>query len=154
MPTSVGNPNPINRGKQINLINIIIFIFIPIHTQATADEELSVMDGEEIDFLESHGDGWCKARNKSGQVGFIPESYVEVRLRGPGSISNDGASSNYSPTSSLTGDSDKWHVSIERPADLPITPIVTEPPVLQEAAMPDFGNYLFKYLILYRLLKA
>ena len=58
------------------------------------------MDGDEIEFLETQGDGWCKARNKSGQVGFVPESYIEIKSKGS-AFMNDAASN--SPSSSLAG---------------------------------------------------
>ncbi|KAL9973934.1 hypothetical protein ACROYT_G020455 [Oculina patagonica] len=45
---------------------------------ATDSEELTIAEGEELEIIERDGEGWCKGRNKSGQVGFFPESYVEV----------------------------------------------------------------------------
>lgn len=54
--------------------------------EATDSDELSITEGEELEILEKDGDGWCKGRNKTGKVGYFPESYVEV-----GSTANNSA---------------------------------------------------------------
>lgn len=46
--------------------------------EATDSDELTITEGEELEILERDAEGWCKGRNKGGQVGFFPESYVEV----------------------------------------------------------------------------
>ncbi|XP_068718936.1 F-BAR and double SH3 domains protein 2-like [Montipora capricornis] len=45
---------------------------------ATNADELTITEGEELEILEKDGDGWCRGRNKSGQIGYFPESYVET----------------------------------------------------------------------------
>lgn len=69
--------------------------------QASSQEELSITDGEELVFIEREGDGWCKTRNKAGQVGYVPEAYIEVRTRRGTNMSDDGFSA--SRASSFSG---------------------------------------------------
>ncbi|XP_038063071.1 F-BAR and double SH3 domains protein 2-like isoform X2 [Patiria miniata] len=50
--------------------------------QAQRDDELSIREHEYLEIIEeSEGDGWVKARNESGQSGYIPEAYVQVERR-------------------------------------------------------------------------
>lgn len=56
---------------------------------AQREDELAIVEGEELEELEwDDGDGWCKGRNKSGQEGYFPQSYVQPTSRpsspGPG----------------------------------------------------------------------
>ena len=91
------------------------------YKKASAPEELTLQDGDEVDFLENLGDGWCKARNKYGKVGFVPESYIEIRPKAPsttGSVCGVGddlqhfnKSSASSPANSTV--SDAWQVSVD-----------------------------------------
>jgi len=109
---------------------VIIYPF-----EATSPEELTVNDNEEIDFLETLGDGWCKVRNKSGQVGFVPESYIEVRARGTSVATY--ATSNQSSTSSPAGStvSDAWQVSLV-PGEQPLPEVE-----VQQAQSPNYVCY-------------
>ncbi|KAM6980833.1 F-BAR and double SH3 domains protein 1-like [Aplochiton taeniatus] len=61
--------------------------------QASQSDELSIMEGEELQVIED-GDveDWLKARNLSGQVGYVPERYLQFQsspvdhaMSGPGS---------------------------------------------------------------------
>ncbi|XP_022091535.1 F-BAR and double SH3 domains protein 2-like isoform X2 [Acanthaster planci] len=50
--------------------------------QAQRDDELTIRGHEYLEIIEeSEGDGWVKAKNDSGQSGYIPESYVQVERR-------------------------------------------------------------------------
>ncbi|XP_064117381.1 protein nervous wreck-like isoform X7 [Macrobrachium nipponense] len=41
-------------------------------------DELSIVENEEVELMgEGDGDGWVQARNYKGEVGFIPENYIE-----------------------------------------------------------------------------
>lgn len=103
--------------------------------EMTSPEELSVEEGEEIDFLESHGDGWCKCRNKYGKIGYVPESYIDIRPRGDSSKALSEVIST-SPSSSLTGSID---VSTEPPPIVAaLVPPDPEPP---ENNQPEFICY-------------
>ena len=120
------------------------FIISPL--KASAPEELSLQDGEEVDFLENHGDGWCKARNKSGQVGFVPETYIEIKPKAAGGGAGGGVvdneahsikSTTSSPANSFV--SDAWQVSLlpcePSPAAVqPPTPVEVEP-------TPAYGKF-------------
>ncbi|XP_071500036.1 uncharacterized protein [Diadema antillarum] len=67
---------------------------------AQRDDELTIREKDVLELIEeSEGDGWVKARNQRGEVGYVPENYIEVeklRLsfssspRGDGSISQQG----------------------------------------------------------------
>lgn len=46
--------------------------------QSTSQEEISISSGEKIEIIEYEGDGWCKVRNKAGQVGYVPEAYIQL----------------------------------------------------------------------------
>ena len=71
------------------------------HCQATSVEELSIYDGEELEVLESEGDGWCRTKNKNGKIGFVPESYIEIKSRTSKAASVD--SDAISRASSISG---------------------------------------------------
>ena len=46
--------------------------------ESVSDEELGVIEGEFVTVVDtSLGNGWCLVRNKQGQEGIVPESYVE-----------------------------------------------------------------------------
>ncbi|XP_072171194.1 F-BAR and double SH3 domains protein 2-like [Diadema setosum] len=67
---------------------------------AQRDDELTIRENDVLELIEeSEGDGWVKARNQRGEMGYVPENYIEVekqRLsfssspRGDGSISQQG----------------------------------------------------------------
>lgn len=57
--------------------------------EATSQEELTINVGEELELLETENDGWCRTRNKLGEVGFVPETYLEVKY----SMTSDDADS-------------------------------------------------------------
>ncbi|XP_042881081.1 protein nervous wreck-like isoform X2 [Penaeus japonicus] len=41
-------------------------------------DELTIVENEELELLgEGDGDGWVKARNYKGEVGYIPQNYIE-----------------------------------------------------------------------------
>ncbi|XP_068201144.1 protein nervous wreck isoform X8 [Palaemon carinicauda] len=41
-------------------------------------DELSIVENEEVELMgEGDGDGWVQARNYKGEVGYIPENYIE-----------------------------------------------------------------------------
>ncbi|KAG7164728.1 nervous wreck-like, partial [Homarus americanus] len=42
-------------------------------------DELSIVENEELELMgEGDGDGWVQARNYKGEVGFIPQNYIEI----------------------------------------------------------------------------
>ncbi|KAK0569100.1 cytoskeletal protein binding protein [Tilletia horrida] len=45
---------------------------------AEGEDELSVAENEEVHVLERENDDWWKVRNKAGQEGVVPASYVET----------------------------------------------------------------------------
>ncbi|NWX15687.1 FCSD1 protein, partial [Aegotheles bennettii] len=51
--------------------------FVPCPLQGCQADELSITQGEELEVIED-GDAeeWVKARNKMGQVGYVPEKYL------------------------------------------------------------------------------
>lgn len=97
-----------------------------------------MMDGDEIEFLETQGDGWCKARNRSGQVGFVPESYIEIRPRAS-TITNDAASN--SPSSSLAGSMASFPIDeCQTPTSVASAPFVSPEFVIPESKV-DYGRF-------------
>ncbi|XP_074620153.1 F-BAR and double SH3 domains protein 2-like isoform X2 [Acropora palmata] len=66
----------------------------------TSADELTIKEGEELEILEKDGEGWCRGRNKSGQIGYFPESYVET---GPGTTVTGPSSSTAATSSSTDG---------------------------------------------------
>lgn len=125
-------------------------IIFHLQQKASAPEELSLQDGEDIDFLENHGDGWCKARNKSGKVGFVPESYIEIKPRAASIADNNEVRSNKSSASSPANStvSDAWQVSIlpgdSSPAAVPAAATTYIPtPVVEVEPAPNYGMYFF-----------
>ena len=46
---------------------------------ATSQEELTITAGEVLELLETENDGWVRTRNERGDVGFVPETYIEVK---------------------------------------------------------------------------
>jgi len=67
--------------------------------EATSQEELSIAVGEELELIETEADGWCRTRNRLGEIGFVPETYIEVKWSS-NTVSEDGDS--VSKVSSLT----------------------------------------------------
>ena len=130
-------------------MTILFFLF---YNKASAPEELSLQDGEDIDFLENLGDGWCKARNKAGKVGFVPESYIEIRPKAASIADNNDVRSNKSSASSPANStvSDAWQVSIlpgdSSPAATGQTYTAT-PVVAEVEPMPSYGMYLNQFYI-------
>ena len=48
-------------------------------SQAQRSDELSIRTDDELEVLEwDDGDGWSKGRNKSGQEGYFPQTYVRA----------------------------------------------------------------------------
>lgn len=46
--------------------------------EGTEESNLSVNSGEELEIIEGDaGDGWTLVKNKQGQEGFVPSSYLE-----------------------------------------------------------------------------
>ncbi|XP_070554041.1 F-BAR and double SH3 domains protein 2-like isoform X2 [Ptychodera flava] len=47
--------------------------------QAQRDDELTITQNESLEIIEeSEGDGWIRGRNSAGDVGYFPESYIEI----------------------------------------------------------------------------
>jgi len=90
--------------------------------QATSQEELSIYDGEELEVIESEGDGWCKTRNKNGQIGFVPESYIELKPRRAATISSDG-----DPISRASSFSGSIYQDVAESSQSNHTPVTSEP---------------------------
>ena len=100
--------------------------------QATSQEELSIYDGEELEVIESEGDGWCRTKNKNGQIGFVPETYIEVKQAKPNASSVD--SDRISRCSTVSGPSTQTETYQE-------IPIINDP-VPSSAPITDFGMSL------------
>ncbi|KAJ8297403.1 hypothetical protein KUTeg_023934 [Tegillarca granosa] len=46
---------------------------------ASNSDELDMTEGEELEIIaDGEGDGWVKGRNLNGEVGYIPENYIET----------------------------------------------------------------------------
>lgn len=99
--------------------------------QATSQEELSIFDGEQLEVIESEGDGWCRTKNKNGQIGFVPESYIEFKpkLHKAQSMESD----RISRASSISG-------SFTQPENNQEIPIITDPTPCDEP-VADFICY-------------
>lgn len=100
--------------------------------QATSQEELSIYDGEELEVIESEGDGWCRTKNKNGQIGFVPETYIEMKQTktNASSVDND----RISRCSTLSGPSTQMETYLE-------VPIINDP-VPNSTPTTDFGMNL------------
>lgn len=75
--------------------------------QAQRPDEMKIAEGEDLEVIEwDDGDGWTKGRNKSGQEGYFPQSYVQPISRppSPGITMNASSSSSdvTTPTQSTT----------------------------------------------------
>lgn len=55
---------------------------VAISHHATCDpDELPVVRGEMLTFMVQHGDKYCKAKNASGRIGFLPLSHISMKER-------------------------------------------------------------------------
>lgn len=62
--------------------------------EAANPDELSFVEQEEMEIIsEGDGDGWIKARNYKGEVGYIPQNYVEIVESQPAGASGESFSS-------------------------------------------------------------
>lgn len=100
--------------------------------KATSQEELSIYDGEELEVIESEGDGWCRTKNKNGQIGFVPETYIEMKQTKTNASSVD--SDRISRCSTLSGPSTQTETYQE-------VPIINDP-VPNSTPTTDFGMNL------------
>nr|XP_006824876.1 PREDICTED: FCH and double SH3 domains protein 2-like [Saccoglossus kowalevskii] len=47
--------------------------------QAQREDELSITQNESLELIEeSEGDGWVRGRNQNGEIGYFPETYIEM----------------------------------------------------------------------------
>ncbi|KAK7086068.1 hypothetical protein SK128_014162 [Halocaridina rubra] len=76
----VSYPNDIDEHKShVSYVPRVISIVF----QAQNPDELSIVENEEIELMgEGDGDGWVQARNYKGEVGYIPENYIEREEEG------------------------------------------------------------------------
>ncbi|KAL3880913.1 hypothetical protein ACJMK2_033116 [Sinanodonta woodiana] len=59
---------------------------------ASNPDELNMQMNEELEIIgDGDGDGWLRAKNSSGQIGYIPENYIE-RYRDDVSLAGSGCS--------------------------------------------------------------
>ncbi|KAK3577241.1 hypothetical protein CHS0354_030521 [Potamilus streckersoni] len=59
---------------------------------ASNPDELNMQVNEELEIIgDGDGDGWLRAKNSSGQIGYIPENYIE-RYRDDVSLAGSGCS--------------------------------------------------------------
>ena len=100
--------------------------------KATSQEELSIYDGEELEVIESEGDGWCRTKNKNGQIGFVPETSIEMKQTKTNASSVD--SDRISRCSTLSGPSTQTETYQE-------VPIINDP-VPNSTPTTDFGMNL------------
>ena len=110
----------------------VLFALVIFWIQATSQEELSIYDGEELEVIESEGDGWCRTKNKNGQIGFVPETYIEMKQTktNASSVDND----RISRCSTLSGPSTQTETYLE-------VPIINDP-VPNSTPTTDFGMNL------------
>ena len=45
---------------------------------ATAEDELTIRENEQLTLVEDEYEGWVRARNASGQEGLVPATYVQI----------------------------------------------------------------------------
>eukprot|EP00794_Sanderia_malayensis_P007325 gene7325-8143_t len=77
--------------------------------QAASREELSITENEELEIIERDVDGWCKGKNKAGECGYFPETYIEIgshRSSAPNSMSS---------ASNLTSAKETTSIEINQP---------------------------------------
>ena len=47
--------------------------------QGSNEDELGMTENEELEIIaDGDGDGWVRARNLDGRVGYIPQNYVDI----------------------------------------------------------------------------
>ena len=112
-----------------SLVFCVLSAIIIFRIQATSQEELSIYDGEELEVIESEGDGWCRTKNKNGQIGFVPETYIEVKQTKTNSSSVD--SDRISRCSTISGPSTQTETYQEIP--------IINYPVPSNTSITDFG---------------
>ncbi|MCJ8743947.1 hypothetical protein PDJAM_G00100640 [Pangasius djambal] len=106
-------------------------------TAEPGNNELSVREGETITITnQSIGGGWIEAQNSRGEVGLVPEDYVEVSK--PQAFAAGGSA----PTLDLsffdshaTASTTQGQVDVSQP-ETPLTPITPITPVLPALSSP------------------
>ncbi|XP_053470126.1 sorting nexin-9b isoform X1 [Ictalurus furcatus] len=107
-------------------------------TAEPGNNELSVREGETITITnQSIGGGWIEAQNSRGEVGLVPEDYVEV-----GKPQAFAAGGSVPPIdlsffdSHATASNTQGQVDVAQP-ETPLTPITPVTPVLPALTSPD-----------------
>uniref|UniRef100_A0A668AHE3 Sorting nexin 9 n=1 Tax=Myripristis murdjan TaxID=586833 RepID=A0A668AHE3_9TELE len=79
-------------------------------TAEPGNNELTVKEGETITITNQHiGGGWIEAQNSRGEVGLVPEDYIEVRDVGNAAPPDLSFFDAFAPTSASNGN-DPWSV--------------------------------------------
>ena len=115
-----------------SVVFCVLSALVTFWIKATSQEELSIYDGEELEVIESEGDGWCRTKNKNGQIGFVPETYIEMKQTKMNASSVD--SDRISRCSTLSGPSTQTETYQE-------VPIINDP-VPNSTPTTDFGMNL------------
>lgn len=129
--------------------------------EANSHEELSIYVGEELELVDTEGDGWCRTRNKAGEVGFVPEAYIEIRWNKSASEDGDCLSKSSSHASSSLNDvqiSDYSLMSLNNCVDTEKTPTpmtagfessgyepATPTPMYESATFVCFAKAIYDY---------
>ncbi|XP_043925022.1 F-BAR and double SH3 domains protein 2-like [Protopterus annectens] len=71
-----GRSSPVSSSRSYPLTCRVLYSY-----QGTQADELSICQDEELDIIED-GDmeDWVKARNKAGQIGYVPEKYLSIPI--------------------------------------------------------------------------
>ncbi|XP_066554173.1 sorting nexin-9b isoform X2 [Amia ocellicauda] len=70
-------------------------------TAEPGNNELTVKEGETVTITnQSIGGGWVEAQNSKGEVGLVPEDYIEVKASGGNAIPDFSVFDNFSSTAS------------------------------------------------------
>ncbi|XP_051511261.1 sorting nexin-9-like isoform X1 [Myxocyprinus asiaticus] len=107
-------------------------------TAEPGNNELSVQEGETITITNQNiGGGWIEARNSRGEVGLVPEDYVEINQAQPFTSGGNAAPLDFSifdshmPTSASTP-----QVDVTQP-ETPVTPVT---PVFSSTSPDETSN--------------
>ncbi|KAK8388013.1 hypothetical protein O3P69_020117 [Scylla paramamosain] len=61
-------------------------------------DELTIVENEELELMgEGDGDGWVQARNYKGEVGYIPQNYIEMEDASAGGVAPTAAPPDAAP---------------------------------------------------------
>ncbi|MCI4389686.1 hypothetical protein PGIGA_G00101400 [Pangasianodon gigas] len=106
-------------------------------TAEPGNNELSVREGETITITnQSIGGGWIEARNSRGEVGLVPEDYVEVSK--PQAFAAGGTAPQLDLSffdSHATASTTQGQVDVAQP-ETPLTPVTPITPVLPALSSP------------------